>query len=106
MRSAPWRREAHGKPAQSCVTAGVGGRNAAGATGRRSRRGASPPRRQGAEEDPPLRRDLPGEPLLRQLYGGWERVDGVDDADPAHTTQVNQAGAPYQCLLQNDVNLT
>ena len=40
------------------------------------------------------------------LYGGWERVDGVDDADPAHTTQVNQAGAPYQCLLQNDVNLT
>src|SRR5215216_5142818 len=66
MRSAPGRREAHGKPAQSCVTAGVGGRNAAGATGRRSRRGASPPRRQGAEEDPPLRRDLPGEPLLRQ----------------------------------------
>ena len=40
------------------------------------------------------------------LDGGWERVDGVDDADPAHTTQVNQAGAPYQCLLQNDVNLT
>jgi acid phosphatase len=40
------------------------------------------------------------------LYGGWEGVDGIDDADPAHTTQVNQAGAPYQCLLQNDVNLT
>ena len=40
------------------------------------------------------------------LYGGWERVDGLDNADPAHTTQVSQAGSPYQCLLQNDVNLT
>ena len=39
------------------------------------------------------------------LYGLWPRVEGIDDADPAHTTQVNQAGAPYQCLLQNDVNL-
>jgi acid phosphatase len=39
------------------------------------------------------------------LYGGWERVDGVDDADPAHTTQVDQAGAPFPCLKQNDVNL-
>lgn len=40
------------------------------------------------------------------LYGGWEGVDGVANADPAHTTQVNQAGTPYQCLLQTDVNLT
>ncbi len=40
------------------------------------------------------------------LYGGWERVDGLRDADRAHTRQVNQAGAPYDCLLQNDVNLT
>jgi phospholipase C len=40
------------------------------------------------------------------LYGGWEGVDGVASADRAHRTQVNQAGAPYQCLLQNDVNLT
>src|SRR5829696_3980109 len=40
------------------------------------------------------------------LYGGWERVDGLRSADPAHTRQVNQAGEPYQCLLQNDVNLT
>ena len=40
------------------------------------------------------------------LYGGWERVNGLRDADRAHTRQVNQAGAPYQCLLQNDVNLT
>ena len=40
------------------------------------------------------------------LYGGWERVDGVADADAAHSTQVDQAGAPYTCLLQNDVNLT
>ena len=40
------------------------------------------------------------------LYGGWEGVDGVADADAAHTRQVDQAGAPYACLLQNDVNLT
>jgi acid phosphatase len=40
------------------------------------------------------------------LYGGWERVNGLRDADRGHTRQVNQAGAPYQCLLQNDVNLT
>ena len=40
------------------------------------------------------------------LYGGWERVNGLRDADRSHTRQVNQAGAPYRCLLQNDVNLT
>jgi acid phosphatase len=40
------------------------------------------------------------------LYGMWERVDGVRAADRAHKTQVNQAGEPYSCLLQNDVNLT
>jgi phospholipase C len=40
------------------------------------------------------------------LYGKWEKVDGLRDADAAHTRQVNQAGAPYQCLMQNDVNLT
>jgi acid phosphatase len=40
------------------------------------------------------------------LYGGWEGVDGVASADRAHTAQINQAGAEYQCLLQNDVNLT
>jgi phospholipase C len=40
------------------------------------------------------------------LYGGWEGVEGLRDADPAHTTQVNQAGTPYSCLLQDDVNLT
>jgi acid phosphatase len=39
------------------------------------------------------------------LYGGWEKVDGLDDADAAHTRQVDQAGAPYACLLQVDVNL-
>src|SRR3954453_23548826 len=39
------------------------------------------------------------------LYGGWERVNGLGDADAAHTSQVNQAGAPYDCLLQKDVNL-
>jgi acid phosphatase len=40
------------------------------------------------------------------LYGGWEGVNGLADADPAHTIQVNQAGTPYTCLKQNDVNLT
>jgi phospholipase C len=39
------------------------------------------------------------------LYGGWERVEGRDDADAAHTTQVDQAGAPYACLPQNDLNI-
>jgi phospholipase C len=40
------------------------------------------------------------------LYGGWEGVDGLGKADAAHTTQVSQAGQPYECLRQNDVNLT
>jgi phospholipase C len=39
------------------------------------------------------------------LYGGWEGVQGLRQADRAHTTQVNQAGTPYTCLLQDDVNL-
>jgi acid phosphatase len=40
------------------------------------------------------------------LYGRWERVRGVSDAPRAKTIQVNQQGAPYTCLKQNDVNLT
>ena len=40
------------------------------------------------------------------LYGGWEGVDGLAQADAAHTTQVGQTGKPYSCLLQDDVNLT
>ena len=39
------------------------------------------------------------------LYGGWEGVNGLKSADAAHSTQVDQAGAPYICLKQNDVNL-
>src|SRR3954454_6211513 len=39
------------------------------------------------------------------LYGMWEGVDGLRNADAAHSTQVNQAGQPYECLLQDDVNL-
>jgi acid phosphatase len=39
------------------------------------------------------------------LYGSWEGVRGTEDADPSHTTQINQAGKPFSCLLQNDVNL-
>ena len=40
------------------------------------------------------------------LYGGWEGVNGLRAADAAHTTQVDQDGTPYTCLLQDDVNLT
>jgi acid phosphatase len=45
------------------------------------------------------------------LYGKWEAtngqsVNGLDSADAAHMVQVNQSGAPFQCLLQNDPNLT
>jgi acid phosphatase len=40
------------------------------------------------------------------LYGSWEGVNGLANADAAHTTQVNQAGLPYTCLMQNDVKLT
>src|SRR5215210_9212706 len=40
------------------------------------------------------------------LYGGWEGVNGIANADPAHTTQVGQSGTPFSCLLQTDVNLT
>jgi acid phosphatase len=39
------------------------------------------------------------------LYGNWPGVNGRGDAT-AGTKQVNQAGTPYRCLLQNDVNLT
>jgi acid phosphatase len=40
------------------------------------------------------------------LYGGWEGVNGRQNADPAHTTQVDQFGNPFGCLQQLDVNLT
>src|SRR5689334_7173336 len=39
------------------------------------------------------------------LYGGWEGVNGLANADAAHTTQVDQNGNAYSCLQQNDVNL-
>jgi acid phosphatase len=40
------------------------------------------------------------------LYGGWEGVTGLSSAKASHTTQISQAGTPYKCLLQNDLNLT
>ncbi|GAC1436549.1 MAG: hypothetical protein NVSMB51_08170 [Solirubrobacteraceae bacterium] len=40
------------------------------------------------------------------LYGGWEKVNGLAGADTPHTSQVNQAGAPFACLKQNDPSLT
>jgi acid phosphatase len=44
------------------------------------------------------------------LYGLWGNVDGqhvvcLPAADPAHTTQVDQNGSTYPCLLMSDVNL-
>jgi acid phosphatase len=39
------------------------------------------------------------------LYGGWDGVNGLQNADAAHTTQIDQKGRPYVCLRQNDVNL-
>src|SRR3954451_13222241 len=44
------------------------------------------------------------------LYGLWGDVNGrhvigLPDATPANTTQIDQAGAPFQCLLMTDVNL-
>jgi phospholipase C len=40
------------------------------------------------------------------LYGGWEGVNGRSNADAARTNQIAQNGLLYNCLLQNDVNLT
>ncbi len=39
------------------------------------------------------------------LYGGWEGVNGPSNADASHTTQINQAGNPFQCLYMDDINL-
>lgn len=39
------------------------------------------------------------------LYGGWEGVNGLAAADPARQAQKNQAGQPFGCLHQVDVNL-
>jgi phospholipase C len=39
------------------------------------------------------------------VYGGWEGVNGLPNADTAHTLQVGQNSGAYACLLQNDVNL-
>jgi acid phosphatase len=43
------------------------------------------------------------------LYGGWEGVRGLSDADPAHTVQLGQTGAssfaPFECLYMDDLNL-
>jgi phospholipase C len=45
------------------------------------------------------------------LYGDWGRVggqtvNGLQNASAAKTTQVAQNGTPYECLRQDDVNLT
>lgn len=45
------------------------------------------------------------------LYGMWgsvngQKTNGLSSASLVNTTQVNQSGTAYTCLLQNDVNLT
>ena len=40
------------------------------------------------------------------LYGGWEGVNGPQNATASQVTQVDQNGNPYACLFQLDVNLT
>ncbi len=40
------------------------------------------------------------------LFGNWGGVNGRSAAGAAHTRQVNQAGAAFNCLEQVDVNLT
>src|SRR5882762_5473504 len=39
------------------------------------------------------------------LYGTWEKVNGLSQADSTNTIQIGQGGVPYTCLKQNDVNL-
>jgi acid phosphatase len=39
------------------------------------------------------------------LYGGWEGVNGLGRAPERRTTQINQNGVPFTCLMQNDPNL-
>src|SRR5436305_9893167 len=40
------------------------------------------------------------------LYGGWEGVNGRPSPTNARARQVDEAGSPYDCLMQVDVNLT
>jgi phospholipase C len=39
------------------------------------------------------------------LYGGWEGVNGLSQAKPAHVLQVGQDGSVLPSLPPNDVNL-
>ena len=39
------------------------------------------------------------------LYGGWERVNGLSRADLDHTLQINQEETAYTCLKQNDPSI-
>jgi acid phosphatase len=40
------------------------------------------------------------------LYGGWEKVNGLANADQKHTVQISQDGSIFRCLPQSDPNLT
>jgi acid phosphatase len=40
------------------------------------------------------------------LYGRWEGVNGLRHADRSHRVQVKQDGSEFNCLPQNDVNLS
>jgi phospholipase C len=40
------------------------------------------------------------------LFGQWEGVEGLDDATPSEIRQLNQSNVSFNCLLQDDPNLT
>ena len=63
--------------------------------------GVEPPR-----SDQSHRRHLRGEPQLRQLVWIVGRGQRAAECAPRHTTQINQSGTPFSCLLQNDPSLT
>ena len=60
--------------------------------------------------DPTAIRDQMGALIFDNLFGRWPGVDGLA-RNPARTPRSTQVGpdparTPYDCLLQNDVNLT
>ena len=72
----------------------------------------SPPRRpRGLSAVQAPRRDLRGEPQLRQPVREWgevngQHVEGLADAGRRTRPRSPRTATAYRCLLQNDVNLT
>ena len=78
------------------AAARAGRHGVAGAVRRCLRRQAGITLAVGLAQDPPLRRYLSGEPFGSTTSTAAGRAStALADADPAHTTQVNQAGTPF-----------